>query len=230
MSIAAFLALAAATALAQRIGTFPGGPVDSKTMRIQQKVEQLFDQREYKRALFIYENELAPIGDKYAQYMVGFMNLTGAGLPEDPIKASAWYRLAAERSNPQFVAIRDQLMATLSEVERRLSDSLYLQLRQKYSDPVIILEVIRKDLESMSIRTGSRLSSGSGAVTIVDPRTGISLSGDDYYRQLSKRIQASARYLARELDLPDVETDAQRIDINALEEAVREHVSTLPDW
>lgn len=219
--------LATTTAVAQRLDSFPGGSVDSRTMRIQQKVEELFDAGEYERALFIYENELAPIGDKYAQYMVGYIHLTGAGVPEDAAMASAWYRLAAERDNPHFAAIRDQLMGSLSEFDRGRSDALYAKLMQKYSDAVIILDLIRDDLNSMTVRTGSRVSSGAAPVTIIDPRTGFTISADDYNRQLGRRIQSRVAFLVRLLGIGSIDTDVQRLDVDALEEAVDEYVASV---
>lgn len=221
------LLLATLTAVAQRLDTFPGGPVDSRTMRIQQKVEELFDAGEYERALFIYENELTPIGDKYAQYMVGYIHLTGAGVPEDPVLASAWYRLAAERDNPHFVAIRDQLLGSLTEFERGRSDALYSALMREYSDAVILLDLIRDDLDSMAARTGSRLSSGAAPITIIDPRTGFTISADDYNRQLSRRIQTRVAYLVGLLDIESVDMDVQRLNVNALKNAVDEYLSSI---
>jgi len=66
---------------------------ESRTLALQNKVDRLYDRGEFKRAYFIYRNELVPLGDKYAQYMVGYMLLTGTGVDEDPVSASAWYRL-----------------------------------------------------------------------------------------------------------------------------------------
>lgn len=230
LSVAIFFLLATAIAAAQRLDSLPGGPVDSRTMRVQQKVEELYDQGEYRRALFIYENELAPLGDKYAQYMVGYIHLTGAGVPEDAVAASAWYRLAAERSNPLFVAVRDELMRALGDVERGQSDVLYSQLRKKYSDPVILLDLIRNDLEQTGSRTGSRISRDTSPVMIVDPRTGLSISAEAYDRQLRRRIQARVDFLVRELDLELDSTDPARLDVDALARAVDEFVATLPDY
>jgi TPR repeat protein len=76
---------------------FPTGDLDSRTIRTQEKVESLYERGDYKRAHFIYSNELARQGDKYAQYMTGYMYLMGQGVEEDPVKAVAWYRIAAER-------------------------------------------------------------------------------------------------------------------------------------
>ena len=226
LSVAAVFLLATVTAVAQRLDSFPGVHIDSRTMRVQQKVEDLFDAGEYQRALFIYENELAPIGDKYAQYMVGFIHLTGAGVPENPGLAAAWYRLAAERDNPHFVAVRDQLLGSLDEFERGRSDAYFSELMRKYSDAVIILDLIREDLGSAPARTGSRLTSGAGPVMIIDPRTGLTISADEYNRQYKNRIQLRVAYLVRLLDVDSVDMDVQRLDVDALEDAVDHYIAS----
>ena len=76
----------------QTDGGFPNVPTSMETLRVQQKAEALFERGNYERAYFIYRNELAPIGDKYAQYMLGYMHLTGKGATEDRVAATAWYR------------------------------------------------------------------------------------------------------------------------------------------
>lgn len=225
MFVAAGFLLAAAAAGAQWLDSFPGSEIDSRTVRVQQKVEKLFDDGEYRRALFIYENELAPIGDKYAQYMVGYIYLTGAGVTEDPGLASAWYRLASERDNPHFVAVRNQLMESLSERERGRSDVLFAELMRKYSDAVILLELIREDLNAVTPRTGSRLPSSATPVMIVDPRTGATITADDYDRGLRRRIESRVDYLLRLLDIEGLDADVARLDVDALGDAVEDYLS-----
>ena len=97
-------------------------------LSLQIKVDRLFERAEYDRAYFIYRNELAPRGDKYAQYMVGYMHLTGIGADKDLTLASAWYRLSAERGTPEFVSLRDQVMQELPSEQRDQSDAVYRQL------------------------------------------------------------------------------------------------------
>ena len=75
--------VAAAIASAQTYASFPGGDLDHATLRVQERVEELYVSGAYERAHFIYRNELAPRGDKYAQYMIGYMHFTGAGVPEE---------------------------------------------------------------------------------------------------------------------------------------------------
>ena len=208
---------------------FPGSAVDSRTMRTQERVEELFEQGEYERAHLIYRNDLAPIGDKYAQYMVGYMYLTGIGVDEDPVLASAWYRLAAERSYKEFLNERDQILSAFSEIDLIRSDDLYLQLRRQYSDVVLLLDLVEADLNSTNTRTGSRLSSGGGAVTIVDPRSGSSISGDQFFRQMHRQTTARLEFMAKQLGRPDLNTDPDEIDLNELKRIVAEFVDTITD-
>ena len=88
---------------------------------------------------------LAPIGDKYAQYMVGYMNITGKGVQKDYIAGSAWYRLAAERGDASFSKARDEVWALFSDEPRLLSDKEYAELRLEFSDAMIVANLLEKD-------------------------------------------------------------------------------------
>ena len=221
--------LTAPAAYAQSAGPFPGSAVDSKTMRIQERVEELYEQGEHSRAYFIYRNELVPIGDKYAQYMIGYMYLTGTAVEEDPVLASAWYRLAAERSYKEFENERDHILSLFSDVDLIRSDSLYLQLRREYSDVVLLLDVVRDDLDVLANQTGSRLSARGSPVMIVDARSGGSMSADQYFGQVSKRIELRLKFIAKQLNMPDLNTDPDKVDIDKLEIIVSDFVGTIAD-
>lgn len=223
------LCMAAPGVFAQSAGPFPGSAVDTRTLRTQEKVEELFDAGEYKRALFIYRNELAPIGDKYAQYMVGYMYLTGAGVEEDAVLASAWYRLSAERAYKEFLNERDQMLRGFTPEQLLRSDILYLQLRRKYSDVVLILALIEADLDTLKARTGSRLSGGGGSVTIVNPRAGSSISGDQFSGQVRKRTQARLAFMSKQLDMPTLNTDPGDVDVDELAVIVDAFVARITD-
>ena len=71
--------------------------MNKRTLSTQERVEKMYEAGEYNRALLIYEKDLAPLGDKYAQYMVGYMHLNAKGIPQDKVTALAWYRSAASR-------------------------------------------------------------------------------------------------------------------------------------
>ena len=125
---------------------FPGYEPDRKALDTQQKVDQLFDRGAYERAIVIYRDELAPLGDKYAQYMVGYMYLTGKGVDEDPAVALAWYRLSAERGHESFVAVYDQLSGALNPEQRQRAGDAYAQLAESLGDAAIVRRLVEKDI------------------------------------------------------------------------------------
>lgn len=217
------------TALAQSYKPFPGETVNPRTRAIQERVEAIYSAGDFERALLIYEKDLAPLGDKYAQYMVGFMHETGIGVDEDPLQASAWYRLAAERGNPQFRAVRDQLIITFSEVDRIRSDYLFLELRKDYSDVAILMGLIREDLDRLDDRTGSRTGTTTSPITILDPRRDATASADEFFARLRSRTQARLRYLAMRLGDDSVSDNVDDVDMTALETLVSEHMDTISD-
>lgn len=126
--------------------SFPGRAPDRRIWSIQEKADRLFAEGNYERAMFIYRNELAPLGDKYAQYMIGFMYLSGKGIPVDVVTASAWYRLAGERGDKSLVSERDKLLALLTESQRAESDRVLAELRPLVGDAALIANLIDEDL------------------------------------------------------------------------------------
>ena len=218
------------TAQAQDSGEFGAESPDSRTLAVQGKVDELFESGEFERAYFIYRNELAPLGDKYAQYMVGYMHLMGMGVEEDEVHASAWYRLAAERDYPEFVAVRNQILESLDEEELRVSDRTYVGLRQRYSDVVLMMALLRRDLDELTNRvTGSRLSGRSGSVTIVSPNTGVGMSGDNYYRKIELRMRERLDYVTERLGIDRLPSGVNAKALNRLQEQVDQYVSAIND-
>ncbi len=147
---AACLLLAVATIHAA--DEFPGGKPDRQIIKMQQKVDSLFEKGDYERAYFINREELVPLGDKYAQYMVGYMTMVGKGVPQDVIGGSAWYRLAAERGDASFVQARDEVLRLLNDEQRKSSDQRYFELRLDFSDAMIVTNMIEKDLRAFKGR------------------------------------------------------------------------------
>jgi len=137
---------------AQAGDDFPGGKPDRRVLRTQQKVDSLFEKGDYERAYFIYREELVPLGDKYAQYMVGYMTLVGKGVASDVIAGSAWYRLAAERGDSSFKQASDEVWGLLNDEQRRASTQQYLLLRRQFSDAMIVTDLIEKDLDLLQSR------------------------------------------------------------------------------
>ena len=217
-------------AVAQHSGARFGVGLDSKTLSVQAKAEELFERGDYRRAHVIYRNDLAPIGDKYAQYMLGFMSLSGLGVEQDPVLASAWYRLAAERGEPtQFLRIRDELLGNLDAVDRERSDQVYRNLRRDYSDIAISMREAREAFEDLQqVTTGSRISgSPSSAVTIVEPRAG-SQSGDALIYRTQRRMQQHLDNVTATLGVARVSAENLTAgELSRLEEQVREYVGQI---
>jgi hypothetical protein len=104
-----------------------------------------------------------PLGDKYAQYMVGYMNIVGKGVPRDYIAGSAWYRLAAERGDESFAKARDEVWERFNDEQRTQSDRKYAEIRLEYSDAMIIADYVEKDLDLIS-RNTQQAALGNGLV------------------------------------------------------------------
>jgi hypothetical protein len=182
---------------------FPTGDLDSHTMRIQAKVESLYERGDYKRAHFIYSNELARQGDKYAQYMTGYMYLMGQGVAEDPVKASAWYRIAAERRAPEFIAVRDQVLQSLNDEQRARSDELFVELRKEYSDLVIIMGLLVEDLRARKTASAGSRPPGNA--------------------------QTRLDFITTRLDLDPIQAEQVEEQVDMLWERVRNYLSVVDD-
>ena len=207
-----------------------GRGFDTSTLRLQAKADNLYRKGHWERAHFIYVNELAAKGDKYSQYMAGYMCMHGKGVERDKIRASAWYRLAAERDGPEFVAIRDQTLETMSEEEMLESDAIFVDLRQRYSDLVLMLDDIEEEREAMSeTPTGSRLSGSSSAITVIDPATGDTIARNEYLRRLEKRMQVKLDYLAEKLGSGPLDPDMSDGEFRELRDRVGEYLQAVND-
>ena len=209
---------------------YPTGPVDSKTIRSQNKAETLYTRGDFKRALFIYEKELARTGDKYAQYMTGYMYLMGHGAEADPVLASAWYRLASERKTPEFVVVRDRLVQTLNDEQRARSDELYVELRQELSDVVLVMRLLLGDLQRMEgRRTGSRVGSSTSPVMIIDPKTGVPISAEQYHGRMRDIAQTRLDFVTARLDIDPLETDLSKDEIAELWQRIEDFLAVVDD-
>lgn len=218
--------------LAQQPGSNLKVHLDSRTLSVQAQAEKLFERENYRRAYVIYLNDLAPIGDKYAHYMLGFMTLSGLGTEPDQVLASAWYRMAAERGEPEeFVEIRNELMDQLDDMEKARSDEIYIGLRRDYSDIAISMREARKAFDDISqVITGSRLGGTSSAVTIVEPRGGTSQPADALIRRTQRRMQDYLDYITATLGVDRVDAETVTAgELGDLDEQVQAYIRRLED-
>jgi TPR repeat protein len=179
---------------------FPGPAPDRRTLKTQEKVDALFEKGEYERAMFIYHKELAPLGDKYAQYMIGFMYLAAKGVQRDVATASAWFRMAAQREQPMYMRARDDTWRTLSTEQQVQSDRIYIDLRAECGDATLIANLVEIDLEKL----GSRSRPNSLSVNLVDRGESSSQQGANQYDQAVARIEHRMSYLTRMLQSNDL--------------------------
>lgn len=220
----AIILAAAAFVYAEEYAQFPGAATDSRTLRFKEKVEDIYSSGNYERAMLIYQKELAPKGDKYAQYMVGYMHLTGRGVAEDPAEALAWYRLAAERGEPKYIEARDELYQSLDSGELERSEALFADLWQRYGDKRLILELIRQDLVILSVQGGSGVARANSDARIASGYS-ISQDGNPYHRRVRTQLAERIHYLRTMPEDPPAA--AEQSDIDALEESVRRELRDL---
>jgi len=197
---------------------FPGHEPDRRILKTQEKVDSLFEKGDYERAMFIYRHELTPLGDKYAQYMIGFMYLTGKGVPQDAVQASAWYRLAAERGQDVFVSARDELLMTFDQNSRPYSDSAYRELRRELSDVALLSGMISADLEILRRSTQTRAERMGSSEELIDRRT-------RDYEPVVERLQKRLDYLIDLSFSDDFEPDIEQKGIELLEDEVNREIA-----
>ncbi|HZD52733.1 MAG TPA: hypothetical protein VE175_06770 [Woeseiaceae bacterium] len=203
-------------ALADSYAQFPGPPIDGSTLRFKQKVEEIYASGNLERALLIYEKELAPQGDKYAQYMAGYMHLTGRGVEADAGKALAWYQLAAERGEPKFIEARDRLRGSLAPHELDRAQALFAGLWRRYGDRKLILDLVEEDVEILARRDSDSgvfgTSEGAGLVSGYSQDR----AGNPYYRRVREQLEERLRYLDAMTDPEGLENsrmDAREADL-----------------
>ena len=221
------VAFGCAAAFSQDYEPFPGMSADQRTLSMQRRVDELYEAGNYERALFIYEHELAPRGDKYAQYMVGYMYLNAQGVAQDLPKALAWYRLSAERGYELLVRARDQLAATATPGEIQASNGIFVELLQDIGDTALIMKLIRDDMHILESRTGTRIpsSSLSSPVRIYRP-DGIP-QDVNYYGNVRARLEARLNWLETKVEVNDIALESGNDDVRMFEEQVRAELAAL---
>jgi len=210
--VATLLSLAAVDYVSA--GDFPGGKPDRRIIKTQEKVDDLFEKGDFERAYFIYREELVPLGDKFAQYMVGYMHVAGKGTEQDYIAGSAWYRLAAERGGEHYSKARDELLGHFNEEQLLRSNQKYTDLRLLYSDAMIICRLIEEDLEIAASRVpGSKLAYRPTDVTSINNAERARLAEDAI-----ERIETRLVYLRAALGSDAPMSDEEIIRIERVEQ------------
>lgn len=206
---AAALALSAVPVAAEE--RFPGSAPSSRTVKIQQKAERAYQEGDYERAFRIWRKDLVEIGDKYAQYMVGYMHLNGLGAERDVSQAYAWYRLAAERGHDLLVEALEELEARLTPDELAAGMSEHERLASKYGDRKLVRRLIRLDELRLKKRTG-RVGASVGAPMTVVTRDGRAIDATRYYGAIEERLERRYGYLEGYVEFGELEIIADELD------------------
>ena len=160
----------------------------------QQAADAAYEAGRYLQAYEIYLGDLAPAGDKYAQYMIGIMHAHGLGVQQDPALGAAWLALAAERGDERLEAASDEALAGLPEEQRPRRDTLLTELRASYGDCALVGRLLAGDRRRVTASTGSRVKSNVNApLTIIHMQDEDDRSIDQ--QSLRERIRKRERFL-----------------------------------
>ena len=117
----------------------------------------------------------ARYADKYSQHRLSLMYWHGLGVAHDRALAYAWADLAAERSYPQFVLLREKMWQELDEDERQRALRQGVAIFDEYADQVAKPRMEREVARARSRITGSPAGLTTGNLLVFASRGGSSL-------------------------------------------------------
>ncbi len=107
---------------------------------------------------------------------------------------------------------------------------MFVDLRRRYSDLVLMLDEIAEDREAMDESpTGSRLSGSASSITVIDPKKGDAIARSEYVRRLNKRMQTQLDYLADKLGEGPLEAEMSGTEFAELRERVDAYLLVVSD-
>jgi len=108
----------------------------------------------------------------------------------------------------------------MDQEDARRSRVLYHELRVRYCDLAVLLASIKRNMEELQTRTGSRVRGQSSPVLVIANRTSRFGPGSDYYASVRKELEARL-LLLKEIDgFEDIDADSDRLNIHELERRV----------
>lgn len=138
---------------------YPGDVPSERVIRAQKKAEKAFEAGDYDRAMWFYRKELAPIGDKYSQYMIGHMYANGLGVTRNVVRAAAWFQVAAERGHEGIIETSEAFQQQLSPEQVVAASQTAETLREELGDIALLKREIRRDMDRLRDVTGTRTAS-----------------------------------------------------------------------
>ena len=216
--------------LVMALGAGDAPAFDASVVRLQNKAERLYRDGHWERAYFIYVNELAAAGDKHAQYMAGYMNLYGHGVEQDVVAASAWFRLAAERGVPEYVGVRDRVLAVLNEDDLARSDAEYLALRKQFSDLALIVRYLSDEWrERQAASRYLAQENQPGGSRVQDPWSGRWMERSEFISQVDSSMRGRIDYIASRIGLDGSDIDLTATGIEQLAARVDTYLEVIDD-
>jgi hypothetical protein len=98
---------------------------------------------------------------KPAQYNLGVLYLNGRGSPVDMPRAMAWFALAAERGETQYVYAKQLLYSHMTKEQFEEANAIWRELLPTYGDEVALRRAKARWREVLYSATGSRVGSAA---------------------------------------------------------------------
>ncbi len=205
-----------------------GGATNAKLtlQMIQQRADIAYARGQDQRAWKLYQ-QLADVGDKFAQFRIASMYEDGRHVDRDLVKAHSWAALAAETGRQEFrlyqATLRTQLDANQLAMSKQLTADLIAQYGI-FKQAMAALEMMRDRVSSC---TGSRV--GNRCDRVSSSMLGCSISSDYPPNHTCLRIgslgladisgsfPASLRRIERALDVFVNEYNPGRVELGDFE-------------
>ncbi len=167
------LLLFASLLQAQSFGPFNtlGGATNAKLtlQMIQRRADMAYAHGQDRRAWKLYQ-QLAAVGDKFAQFRIATMYEDGRHVSRDLVAAQSWAALAAETGRNEFRQYQSSLRTQMQADELARSDQLAKDLIAEYGifkQAVSALELLQNRVaECTGSRVGSRCDSVISSSTL----------------------------------------------------------------
>ena len=115
---------------------------------------------DYTHAIAMYEIS-ASWAYKPAQYNLGVLYLNGHGSEVDLPRAMAWFALAAERGETQYVYAKQLLYAHLTPAQFEQANEIWRELLPRFGDATALVRAKARWREVLNSATGSRVGSAA---------------------------------------------------------------------
>lgn len=127
--------------------------------------------------------------DKIAQFNLGLLHVNGEGVSRDVLLGWAWIELAAERGDPTYRDVADDIWSKLAREHRTIARQILDQeLKPEYGDEVAVDRTRHEMERHMRGVTAGGSRTGVTRVTYVEDAYGLML-GTDFYRPERRDFQ-----------------------------------------